>query len=461
MSYFTRSGGTTVCNEAVRKTKLNMVLYATEESREDVDRPQDLKATWSLVHAVDGGWRLPKLWNMSTFGGSSVSSLWPNFMKDEDDHVGHSPPLTDTTATDASSYLSSQPQPISLLLIPFCWETYGYHLLLCIMSTWTQLERSRLRTLSAEQWKRPLAIRIAFLKGSGLFPFLTGSSTSWWAKPPSKTATTTSSAAKKGVEYTPYWGLWSVLAEHPSHVLPAPHAPASCFDFGIFGHRPSQDTTPVEQQRFAAALKDVVLRHAGGSSSVLPLSIQSTLPFTSASSLTSKEEERCYAALNVRVLLLQRQKRYRIENLEAVEKQIQEGMRLERVNGTQSTAVLETMEVRDQIRLVAETDILIGVHGNGLSWSMMQASGSVLIELWPSAPYNRNYEAFAQRGNLLHLESMGDQKCRARCGASYMEVREQVQVAIKHLQRVRCAKEPFDSTILYERAKELKKNAKK
>ena len=72
-SYFTRSGGTTVCNEAVRKTKLNMVLYATNQSRSDVDRTRDLNATQRLVHAIAGGWGLPRLWNVTVFG---VSRWW-------------------------------------------------------------------------------------------------------------------------------------------------------------------------------------------------------------------------------------------------------------------------------------------------------------------------------------------------------------------------------------------------
>jgi hypothetical protein len=69
------------------------------------------------------------------------------------------------------------------------------------------------------------------------------------------------------------------------------------------------------------------------------------------------------------------------------------------VNGT--LVVLETMSVEDQVRLVGTADILVGVHGNGLTWAGVMQPGGVLIEVWSGRKFNGNYDGFASRGGLI------------------------------------------------------------
>ncbi|XP_067667635.1 uncharacterized protein [Haliotis asinina] len=58
---------------------------------------------------------------------------------------------------------------------------------------------------------------------------------------------------------------------------------------------------------------------------------------------------------------------------------------------------LETLTIREQIQLMTETDILIGVHGAGLALSLFQVPGTGLIELFP-------YEYKRHRNN--HMEHL-------------------------------------------------------
>ncbi|XP_067667634.1 uncharacterized protein [Haliotis asinina] len=56
---------------------------------------------------------------------------------------------------------------------------------------------------------------------------------------------------------------------------------------------------------------------------------------------------------------------------------------------------LETLTIREQIQLMTETDILIGVHGAGLALSLFQVPGTGLIELFPHGYRNNHMEHLA------------------------------------------------------------------
>ncbi|WWC60350.1 uncharacterized protein I303_102921 [Kwoniella dejecticola CBS 10117] len=57
---------------------------------------------------------------------------------------------------------------------------------------------------------------------------------------------------------------------------------------------------------------------------------------------------------------------------------------------------LEEMSYEDQIKLFASADIMIGVHGNGLTHQVWMAPGGVLVEIFPSGVFLRDYQVVAQ-----------------------------------------------------------------
>jgi hypothetical protein len=52
---------------------------------------------------------------------------------------------------------------------------------------------------------------------------------------------------------------------------------------------------------------------------------------------------------------------------------------------------LENHTVQEQLEIIANTDILIGVHGAGLSWCIFMKNGSTLIEMYPGNSNTDNY----------------------------------------------------------------------
>ncbi|XP_067667633.1 uncharacterized protein [Haliotis asinina] len=63
---------------------------------------------------------------------------------------------------------------------------------------------------------------------------------------------------------------------------------------------------------------------------------------------------------------------------------------------------LETLTIREQIKLMTETDILIGVHGTGLALSLFQVPGTGLIELFPYEYKNKHMEHLAVWSGKLY-----------------------------------------------------------
>jgi hypothetical protein len=345
----TRSGATTVCNEAVTKPKLHMVLYS----------------------APPPGGELP----------------WPA----APNHV--------------------------MLVAPFCWELYGYHLILCLQAAFAQLLRLGFtwsdegeivdrssgdffnddNTSSACRRRAGAPPRLVFAvhKGSGLFPYLLGSSSSWLDPNPTLHHPNAPGILKHSKpQAAAYWHLWRTLADDPADVYASPDVPSACYRRALLGGLPSTDVLPHEAQEFSR----VMLKRLRGVRRHIP------------------------SCLQLRVVLIQRAVRYRILNLERVVEDI--SSELQRAVEGASVAVrvvsFENMSVVAQVDIAANADVLVGVHGNGLSWSVAMPSGSAIVELWPNRAYNRNYVDFALRHNLAYfsVESRSD-GCRARCPAEY------------------------------------------
>jgi len=61
---------------------------------------------------------------------------------------------------------------------------------------------------------------------------------------------------------------------------------------------------------------------------------------------------------------------------------------------------LENHTVKEQLEIIANTDILIGVHGAGLSWCIFMKNNSTLIELYPGNSNTDNYIRWCKIANI-------------------------------------------------------------
>jgi len=63
---------------------------------------------------------------------------------------------------------------------------------------------------------------------------------------------------------------------------------------------------------------------------------------------------------------------------------------------------LENYCVKEQIAIIANTDILIGVHGAGLSWCIFMKHNSILIEMYPGNSNTDNYIRWCKIANIRY-----------------------------------------------------------
>lgn len=63
---------------------------------------------------------------------------------------------------------------------------------------------------------------------------------------------------------------------------------------------------------------------------------------------------------------------------------------------------LENHNVKEQLEIIANTDILIGVHGAGLSWCIFMKYGSTLIEMYPGNSNTDNYIRWCKIANIKY-----------------------------------------------------------
>jgi len=61
---------------------------------------------------------------------------------------------------------------------------------------------------------------------------------------------------------------------------------------------------------------------------------------------------------------------------------------------------LENHSVKEQLEIITNTDILIGVHGAGLSWCIFMKNGSTLIEMYPGNSNTDNYIRWCKIANI-------------------------------------------------------------
>ncbi|TYJ53499.1 hypothetical protein B9479_005885 [Cryptococcus floricola] len=78
--------------------------------------------------------------------------------------------------------------------------------------------------------------------------------------------------------------------------------------------------------------------------------------------------------------------------------------RLERMGEAKvGLAVLEGMEKREQFRLFADADIILGIHGNGLTHELWMPSGGIMIEILPPDDFHYDYAPVSMALGHEHL----------------------------------------------------------
>ncbi|RNF25952.1 glycosyltransferase [Trypanosoma conorhini] len=105
----------------------------------------------------------------------------------------------------------------------------------------------------------------------------------------------------------------------------------------------------------------------------------------------------------------------------------------------------ETLPIREQLRIVTMTDLLIGVHGNGLMWLQFLPPGSAVIELvgvWYT-PY-----ALLWGHSYFHSRDWNNPEYKQRgeyhpFAHNMTEIGELLKKAKEALNRTRCGKTPF------------------
>jgi hypothetical protein len=98
---------------------------------------------------------------------------------------------------------------------------------------------------------------------------------------------------------------------------------------------------------------------------------------------------------------------------------------------------LERLAFKEQLQLALDTDVLVGMHGNGLVWTAMQQRASALVELWPSHPYNADYYHLAGRAAVKLFTVKGNASCPRRCPAAF-DVRSAFAEVATFLHKYHC-----------------------
>jgi len=63
---------------------------------------------------------------------------------------------------------------------------------------------------------------------------------------------------------------------------------------------------------------------------------------------------------------------------------------------------LENHSIKEQIEIIANTDILIGLHGAGLSWCIFMKNNATLIEMYPGNSNTDNYIRWCNIANIKY-----------------------------------------------------------
>ena len=253
----------------------------------------------------------------------------------------------------------------NVLVIVLCWDTYGYHLWACVLGVKAVLYETGL----AKKYPSP---KIAVLK-SDWAPHRMGSHQDWM------TEKSYDSVHKNSNQ----WVLWSAVTDNPANVATLRDYSGSCFETGVVGHVPLFDVTPFHTK----------------------LLVQKVL----AALHIAAPPASCAAAT---ILFVERKQNFHIRNVNELKAALSEAFPEHHT----SVAHMEDLTFVEQIRLASDAGVMIGTHGNGLTWCSFMPKGSVLVEVWGEYPYNSNYFGMAKRAAVRYMPlSLHEKGCSKRC----------------------------------------------
>eukprot|EP00759_Apiculatamorpha_spiralis_P016147 PhF_6_TR22512/c0_g1_i2/m.31937 len=289
-----------------------------------------------------------------------------------------------------------------VLHVLYCWDYYGYHLWICLATLYAHMMR---RGVTTEGQKQNIVYGLTSVAGMNSVTKF-GSWESW-------DNIENSDAASWGKNA--YWKLWSIVASEPSHVKPLALVPRGCYRQMIVGSPDPGTVTPKEWQSFSRAVKQ--LYH-------LPLDLPSS-GLCDSYNITILERKKNYHILNVDNVALSFRTVFNAKSFQKV------SVRVVR---------LEEMSLEEQLRVVAQSQVLVGLHGNGLTWSALLPPRAVVVEIWPRMAYNSNYFRFARLSGLKHLkvEHGGKGKGRYDVYVNTLMVEDVAKTAAEHLQECVC-----------------------
>ena len=96
-------------------------------------------------------------------------------------------------------------------------------------------------------------------------------------------------------------------------------------------------------------------------------------------------------SINKNITFILRKGTREIKNIEYVK---------ENLNNTINYVYMEDYSKEEQLRLIANTDVLIGLHGAGLTWCVFMKKNSQLIELYPGNSNTDNYIRWCKIANV-------------------------------------------------------------
>ncbi|KAH9589341.1 hypothetical protein LSM04_007041 [Trypanosoma melophagium] len=216
----------------------------------------------------------------------------------------------------------------------------------------------------------------------------------------------------------PYWPFYRILTNRPEKIHPlvsGQSVQTACYRHGIIDKRYIKDMMGAEARNYSGTILDLLGVPPGN-----------PLP----------------CGKKYRVTIIDRRGRTRrLTNIPAIIELTQ------RMGFEVRSVAFETLPIREQLRVITMTDVLLGVHGNGLMWLQFLPPGSVVIELvgvW--------YTPYALLWGHTYLHSMMRNNPEYKQLGEYhpfahnlTEIQELLVQAKSALDRSRCGKIPFES----------------
>ena len=236
-----------------------------------------------------------------------------------------------------------------------CWEYVGYHLWYCLIGVFLRYNRHGGDVNSQKE--------IALTTVSGMGDTIRLGSQSNWNQ---------TSRGKRPRDNSKYWPLWNSIIDSPSDIwVLYDRKDPICFKTAVLGSPNPYSVTVSEWRSFLTSFKK-----------------RMRLP----------ERQLPKSESDYQIILIERKNSYRILNVDDVMKSLKE------ISSNTRLVVWEDMDVMQQLQTATLSDVIIGTHGSGLTWSALLPLGGSIIELWPGEAYNGNYITIANKTGLHHFE---------------------------------------------------------